>query len=66
MDNNPRDDHVQQPPYKRKNVARAYNAGPIEKKEYAGTLHLCNKCKLHHNRPCTVKCGNCKKVGHMT
>ncbi|GKB22976.1 putative ribonuclease H-like domain-containing protein [Tanacetum coccineum] len=37
-----------------------------ERKEYAGTLSLCNKCKLHHNGPCTVKCGNCKKVGHMT
>ncbi|GJY07192.1 reverse transcriptase domain-containing protein [Tanacetum coccineum] len=26
----------------------------------------CNKCKLHHNGPCTVKCVNCKKVSHMT
>ncbi|GJS85969.1 reverse transcriptase domain-containing protein [Tanacetum coccineum] len=23
-------------------------------------------CKLHHNGPFTVKCGNCKKIGHMT
>ncbi|GJX52979.1 putative reverse transcriptase domain-containing protein, partial [Tanacetum coccineum] len=23
------------------------------------------RCKLHHNGPCIVKCGNCKKVGHM-
>ncbi|GJR10252.1 putative reverse transcriptase domain-containing protein [Tanacetum coccineum] len=38
----------------------------LEKKEYAGTLPLCNRCKLHHNGQCTVKCGNCKKVGHMT
>ncbi|GKA93889.1 reverse transcriptase domain-containing protein [Tanacetum coccineum] len=37
-----------------------------ERKEYAGTLPLCNRCKLHHNGPCTVKCGNCKKIGHMT
>ncbi|GKC20715.1 hypothetical protein Tco_1022865 [Tanacetum coccineum] len=29
MENNPRDDHVQQPPYKRQNVARAYTAGLI-------------------------------------
>nr|GEZ09408.1 hypothetical protein [Tanacetum cinerariifolium] len=28
------------------------------KKEYAGTLPNCNKCKLHHAGPCTVKCGN--------
>ncbi|GJZ26896.1 putative reverse transcriptase domain-containing protein [Tanacetum coccineum] len=27
---------------------------------------LCNKCKFHHNGPCTVKCANCKRVGHLT
>ncbi|GJS44144.1 reverse transcriptase domain-containing protein [Tanacetum coccineum] len=37
-----------------------------EKKEYAGTLPLYNKCKFHHNGPCTVKCANCNKVGHLT
>ncbi|GKB74107.1 reverse transcriptase domain-containing protein [Tanacetum coccineum] len=36
MENNPKDDYVQQPPHKRQNVARAYTAGPGEKKEYAG------------------------------
>ncbi|GJU30101.1 reverse transcriptase domain-containing protein [Tanacetum coccineum] len=36
-----------------------------EKKPYFGNLPYCNKCKLHHTGPCTVKCGNCKKVGHM-
>ncbi|GKE72683.1 reverse transcriptase domain-containing protein, partial [Tanacetum coccineum] len=24
------------------------------------------KCKLHHEGPCTVRCGKCKKVGHLT
>ncbi|GJY04090.1 hypothetical protein Tco_0370030 [Tanacetum coccineum] len=43
MDNNPGDNHAQQPPYKRHNVARSYTTGPSEKKEYAGTLLLCNK-----------------------
>ncbi|GKA79233.1 hypothetical protein Tco_0785829 [Tanacetum coccineum] len=47
MDNDQRDDHVQQLPYKRQNVARAYTAGPNEKKECAGTLPFCNKCKYH-------------------
>ncbi|GJR45335.1 reverse transcriptase domain-containing protein [Tanacetum coccineum] len=37
-----------------------------ERKEYTGTLPLCNTSKLHHNGPCIVKCGNCKKIGHMT
>ncbi|GJX18692.1 putative reverse transcriptase domain-containing protein [Tanacetum coccineum] len=35
------------------------------KKGYAGILPLYNKCKLHHHRPCPVKCGNCKKVSHQ-
>ncbi|GJY73848.1 putative reverse transcriptase domain-containing protein [Tanacetum coccineum] len=47
-------------------MAQAYAAGTGEKKEYAGTLPLCNRCKLYHNGPCTVKYGNCKKIGHMT
>ncbi|GJZ52059.1 putative reverse transcriptase domain-containing protein [Tanacetum coccineum] len=55
LDNNPRDNHIKQPPYKRQNVARAYSAGPSEKKEYARTIPLCNKCKFHYNGPCTVK-----------
>ncbi|GKA87283.1 hypothetical protein Tco_0808994 [Tanacetum coccineum] len=65
MDNSPGDNHDQQPPYKRQNMARAYTARPSENKEYARTLPLCNKCKLHHNGLCTVKYANCKKVGHM-
>ncbi|GJS20990.1 putative reverse transcriptase domain-containing protein, partial [Tanacetum coccineum] len=48
------------------NVAREYTAGNNEKKGYAGSLPYCNKCKLHHAGPCTVRCGNCKRVGHMT
>ncbi|GKB50422.1 hypothetical protein Tco_0901175 [Tanacetum coccineum] len=63
MDNNPRGNHDQRLPYKRQNIARAYSAGPSEKKEYVETLPLCNKCKFHHNRPCTVTCANCKR-GH--
>nr|GEU33361.1 hypothetical protein [Tanacetum cinerariifolium] len=51
---------------KRHNVAQAYAFGTGERKEYAGTLSLCNKCKFHHNSPCTTKCANCKKVGHLT
>ncbi|GKA76294.1 reverse transcriptase domain-containing protein [Tanacetum coccineum] len=46
--------------------ARAYTAGKNEKRGYAGPLPYCNKCKLHHEGPYTVKCGKCNKVGHMT
>ncbi|GKA45371.1 reverse transcriptase domain-containing protein [Tanacetum coccineum] len=66
LDNNSSNNNAQQLPFKRQNVARAYTVGPSEKKEYARILPLCNKCKLHHNGLCTVRCGNCKKVGHMT
>ncbi|GJR66665.1 reverse transcriptase domain-containing protein [Tanacetum coccineum] len=63
LDNN---NQAQQQSPKRQNVAQAYAAGTGKRKEYAGTLPLCNRCKLHHNGPCTVKCENCKKIGHMT
>ncbi|GKF68118.1 reverse transcriptase domain-containing protein [Tanacetum coccineum] len=63
LDNN---NQAQQQPPKKQNVARAYSAGSYEKKEYAKTLPLCNKCKFYHNGPCTVKCANCNRVGHLT
>ncbi|GJT35663.1 reverse transcriptase domain-containing protein [Tanacetum coccineum] len=40
--------------------------GPGKRKEYVGTLPLCNKCKFYHNGQCTIKCPNCKRVGHLT
>ncbi|GJW34819.1 reverse transcriptase domain-containing protein [Tanacetum coccineum] len=46
-------------------MVRAYTVGNNKNKGYAGILPLCDKCKLHHHSPCTVKCGNCKKVGHQ-
>nr|GFA91216.1 putative reverse transcriptase domain-containing protein [Tanacetum cinerariifolium] len=49
-----------------KNVARAYTAGPGEKKVYIGDLHLCTKCKYHHTGQCAPKCGKCKRYGHTT
>ncbi|GKD98078.1 hypothetical protein Tco_1381975, partial [Tanacetum coccineum] len=48
------------------NVARAYTVGNNEKKPYNGLSPLCNKCKLHHEGPCTMRCGKCNKVGHLT
>ncbi|GJU54646.1 putative reverse transcriptase domain-containing protein [Tanacetum coccineum] len=37
-----------------------------KERKYEGTLPLCNKCKLHHVGPCTIRCGKCNKVGHLT
>ncbi|GKD20228.1 putative reverse transcriptase domain-containing protein [Tanacetum coccineum] len=65
-ESNQGNNRVQQPPPTRQNVARVYTDGPGEKKVYARTLPFYNKCKLHHTGPCNVKCGNCKRVGHMT
>ncbi|GJS19300.1 putative reverse transcriptase domain-containing protein [Tanacetum coccineum] len=55
-----------QQPYKKQNVARAYTAGPGEKKAYTGNLPLCTKCNYHHIGQCAPKCGNCKRYGHAT
>ncbi|GKD72217.1 hypothetical protein Tco_1330499 [Tanacetum coccineum] len=45
------------------NKRRSYTAGNNEKRGYVGPLPYYNKCKLHHEGPCTVKCEKCKK-GH--
>ncbi|GJW40378.1 putative reverse transcriptase domain-containing protein [Tanacetum coccineum] len=71
MENNPRDTHGQQLVFKQQNVGgqnvvRAYIARNNEKKRYVGYLPYYNKCKLHHAGPCTVRCGNCKRVSHMS
>ncbi|GKA28014.1 putative reverse transcriptase domain-containing protein [Tanacetum coccineum] len=55
-----------QQPHKKQNVARAYTAGPGEKKAYTRNLPLCAKCNYHHTRQCAPKCGNCKRYGHAT
>ncbi|GKA11170.1 putative reverse transcriptase domain-containing protein [Tanacetum coccineum] len=71
LNNNYGNKRGQQPPFKRQNtggpnVARAYVAGNNEKKEYEGSLPFCNKCKLHHVGPCTIRCGKCNKIEHLT
>nr|GEW63604.1 hypothetical protein [Tanacetum cinerariifolium] len=71
LENNPRDNHGQQLVFKQQNVggqnvARAYTTENNDKKGYVGSLSYCNKCKLHHALSCTVRYGNCKRVGHMT
>nr|GFB46021.1 hypothetical protein [Tanacetum cinerariifolium] len=68
---NPKDNRGQQPTFKRQNttgqnVARAYTAGNNERKGYVRSLPYCSKCKLHHEGLCTIRCGNCKRVGHQT
>ncbi|GKD55688.1 putative reverse transcriptase domain-containing protein [Tanacetum coccineum] len=59
-----RNNHNQQKPFKRNNVARAYTAGSGEKKPYGGFKPLCPKCNYHHNGQCAPKCTNCKRISH--
>nr|GEY07154.1 putative reverse transcriptase domain-containing protein [Tanacetum cinerariifolium] len=44
---------------------RAYTAGNNEKKVYEGPLPYWNRCKLHHEGQCTVRCHNCRRVRHL-
>nr|GEY34030.1 putative reverse transcriptase domain-containing protein [Tanacetum cinerariifolium] len=50
-----RNNQHQQQPFKRNNVARAYTAGPGDKKPYGGTKPLYPKCNYHHDGPCAPK-----------
>nr|GEV77542.1 hypothetical protein [Tanacetum cinerariifolium] len=66
FENQPKDNRVpQQPPFKKPDVSRAYTIIANERKACGRNLPYCNKCKLHHVGLCTVKCSNCKRVGHM-
>nr|GFA97485.1 reverse transcriptase domain-containing protein [Tanacetum cinerariifolium] len=70
FDTNHRDNYGKQPPFKRQNtrgqnVARAYTAGNNEKRDYEGTLPYFNRCKLHHEGQCTVRCHNCRGIRHL-
>ncbi|GJY88996.1 hypothetical protein Tco_0503624 [Tanacetum coccineum] len=67
FENQPKDIRVpQQQPCKKPDMTRAYTIRANERRTYAGNLPYCNKCKLHHVGPCTVKYSKCKRVGHMT
>nr|GEW61485.1 putative reverse transcriptase domain-containing protein [Tanacetum cinerariifolium] len=71
MESNPRDNRGQQPPFKRQNtngqnVTRAYITGSNERKGYVGFLPYYNKCRLHHEGLCTIRCENYMKIGYQT
>nr|GEY01940.1 putative reverse transcriptase domain-containing protein [Tanacetum cinerariifolium] len=51
------DNNQQQQPHKKQNIARAYTAGPREKKVYTGDLPLCTKCNYHHTGQCAPRNG---------
>nr|GFA88235.1 hypothetical protein [Tanacetum cinerariifolium] len=47
-------------------MKNAENKKMLERKPYNGSLPLRNKCKIHHELPCTVRCEKCNKIGHLT
>ncbi|GKF53850.1 putative reverse transcriptase domain-containing protein, partial [Tanacetum coccineum] len=54
-----RNNQNQQQPFKRNNVARAYTAGPGDKKPYRGTKPLCTRVQGHFRSDCPMlKNGN--------
>ncbi|GKA81813.1 reverse transcriptase domain-containing protein [Tanacetum coccineum] len=62
MDNNSRDNNAQQPPYKRKNVARAYSAGLVRRR----ISHLIMDCRSPTavNNQRTLTCFECGNQGY--
>ncbi|GJZ16531.1 putative reverse transcriptase domain-containing protein [Tanacetum coccineum] len=50
---------------KRQNTGRAYAAGNGDRKPYEGAKPRCPKCNFNHYGPCTPKCTNCRKLGHL-
>ncbi|GJV44792.1 putative reverse transcriptase domain-containing protein [Tanacetum coccineum] len=67
LENTPRDNHVQQPPFKRQNVARAYTIGNNEN-------HMTRDCKaavaattqgVPVVQQITVTCFKCERQGHF-
>ncbi|GKC18890.1 putative reverse transcriptase domain-containing protein [Tanacetum coccineum] len=57
-----------QQPHKKQNVARAYTAGPGEKKAYTGNLplygHATNDCRVNTNNNNNQKAGACYECGN--
>nr|GEU98600.1 putative reverse transcriptase domain-containing protein [Tanacetum cinerariifolium] len=43
---------------KRRMETRAYTARNNERKGYVGSFPYCNKCRLHHEGLCTIRCGD--------
>ncbi|XP_071705280.1 uncharacterized protein [Rutidosis leptorrhynchoides] len=41
-------------------------AEEVSGKGYQGKAPYCSRCERHHEGRCTVTCGKCKKIGHLT
>ncbi|GJX35004.1 putative reverse transcriptase domain-containing protein [Tanacetum coccineum] len=69
LDDNSRNNHTQQQPHKRQNVAMAYTTRPSEKREYGGSLPLSPAATANNQRaPGAIQrvftCFDCGVQGH--
>ncbi|GKC33310.1 reverse transcriptase domain-containing protein [Tanacetum coccineum] len=62
--NNRYNNHRQQ--NRRQEAGRAYAVTSSENGRYAGDLPLCKRCNYHHTGPCTGRCNNCNRMGHLS
>ncbi|GJT62579.1 putative nucleotidyltransferase, ribonuclease H [Tanacetum coccineum] len=51
---------------RRQEAGRAYAVTSSENGRYAGDLPLCKRCNYHHTGPCTGRCNNCNRMGHLS
>ncbi|GJW27346.1 reverse transcriptase domain-containing protein [Tanacetum coccineum] len=51
---------------RRQEAGRAYAITSSENSRYAGDLPLCKRCNYHHTGPCTGRCNNCNRMGHLS
>nr|GFB99198.1 reverse transcriptase domain-containing protein [Tanacetum cinerariifolium] len=63
---NNRTNDFRQQQNRRPETFRSYAATPTENRGYTGNHPLCQRCTLHHTRPCTIRCQVYNKVGHLT
>ncbi|GKD21050.1 putative reverse transcriptase domain-containing protein [Tanacetum coccineum] len=57
-----RNNQNQQQPFKRNNVARAYTAGPGDKKPYGGTKPLCTRKTKRDHLALALECGSLRST----
>ncbi|GJT09898.1 putative reverse transcriptase domain-containing protein [Tanacetum coccineum] len=50
----------------RQEAGRAYVVTSSENGRYARDLPLCKRCNYHHIGPCTGRCNNCNRMGHLS
>ncbi|GJS56124.1 reverse transcriptase domain-containing protein [Tanacetum coccineum] len=51
---------------RRQEAGRAYAVTSSENGRYARDLPLCKRCNYHHTGPCTGRCNNCNRMGHLS